>query len=121
MLSLQNITKIYSRKQSEEDVIALDDVSLDLPDKGFVAVLGASGSGKTTLLNIIGGLDKATMGNMVVDNLSTKDFTEKDWDSYRNHKIGFVLQNCYLLPHLNVRDNIAIKLQISHSEKNNID
>lgn len=121
MLSLQNITKIYSRKQSEEDVIALEDVSLDLPDKGFVAILGASGSGKTTLLNIIGGLDKATMGNMVVDNLSTKDFTEKDWDSYRNHKIGFVLQNCYLLPHLNVRDNVAIKLQISHSEKNNID
>ena len=61
------------------------------------------------------------MGNMVVDNLSTKDFTEKDWDSYRNHKIGFVLQNCYLLPHLNVRDNVAIKLQISHSEKDNID
>lgn len=121
MLSLQNITKIYSRKQSEEDVIALEDVSLNLPDKGFVAILGASGSGKTTLLNIIGGLDKATMGNMVVDNLSTKDFTEKDWDSYRNHKIGFILQNCYLLPHLNVRDNVAIKLQISHSEKDNVD
>ena len=121
MLSLQNITKIYSRKQSEEDIFALDDVSLDLPDKGFVAILGASGSGKTTLLNIIGGLDKATSGNMIVDGLSTSDFSESDWDSYRNHKIGFVLQNCYLLPHLNVRDNIAIKLQISHSDRKDID
>ena len=121
MLSLKHITKIYSRKQSDEDVIALNDVSLDLPDKGFVAILGASGSGKTTLLNIIGGLDKATSGNMIVDGLSTSEFTNKDWDSYRNQKIGFVLQNCYLLPHLNVRDNVAVKLQISHSKAKDID
>lgn len=121
MLSLKNITKIYSRKQSDEDVIALDNVSLDLPDKGFVAILGASGSGKTTLLNIIGGLDKATSGNLIVDGLSTNDFSTKEWDSYRNQKIGFVLQNCYLLPHLNVRDNVAIKLQISHGKKDDID
>lgn len=121
MLVLKNVSKIYTRKQSQEDVVALNNVSLDLPDKGFVAILGASGSGKTTLLNIIGGLDKATSGNMIVDGLSTSEFTVKDWDSYRNQKIGFVLQNCYLLPHLNVRDNVAVKLQISHSKAKDID
>ena len=121
MLVLNNISKIYTRKQSQEDVIALNNVSLDLPDNGFVAILGASGSGKTTLLNIIGGLDKATSGNMIVDGLSVNDFSTKDWDSYRNQKIGFVLQNCYLLPHLNVRDNVAVKLQISHSKEKDID
>ena len=121
MLSLKNISKIYTRKQSQEDVVALNNVSLDLPDKGFVAILGASGSGKTTLLNIIGGLDKATSGNMIVDGLSTSEFTNKDWDSYRNQKIGFVLQNCYLLPHLNVRDNVAVKLQICHSKSEDIE
>jgi len=120
MLVLKNISKIYTRKQSQEDVVALNNVSLDLPDKGFVAILGASGSGKTTLLNIIGGLDKATSGNMIVDGLSVNDFSNKDWDSYRNQKIGFVLQNCYLLPHLNVRDNVAVKLQISHSKEKDI-
>ncbi len=81
MLVLKNVSKIYTRKQSQEDVVALNNVSLDLPDKGFVAILGASGSGKTTLLNIIGGLDKATSGNMIVDGLSTSEFTVKDWDS----------------------------------------
>lgn len=121
MLVLKNVSKIYTRKQSQEDVVALNNISLDLPDKGFVAILGASGSGKTTLLNIIGGLDKATSGNMIVDGLSTNEFTVKDWDSYRNQKIGFVLQNCYLLPHLNVRDNVAVKLQISHSKAKDID
>lgn len=121
MLVLKNVSKIYTRKQSQEDVVALNNVSLDLPDKGFVAILGASGSGKTTLLNIIGGLDKATSGNMIVDGLSTSEFTVKDWDSYRNQKIGFVLQNCYLLPHLNVRDNVAVKLQMSHDKSQDID
>ena len=121
MLVLKNVSKIYTRKQSQEDVVALNNVSLDLPDKGFVAILGASGSGKTTLLNIIGGLDKATSGNLIVDGLSTSEFTVKDWDSYRNQKIGFVLQNCYLLPHLNVKDNVAVKLQISHSSYKDID
>ncbi len=121
MLVLKNITKIYSRKQSSNDVVALDNVSLVLPEKGFVAILGASGSGKTTLLNIIGGLDQPTSGNMIVDGLSTSVFTNKDWDSYRNQKIGFVLQNCYLLPHLSVRDNVAVKLQINRLKKNKID
>ena len=121
MLNLKNITKIYTRKQVNDNVIALDNVSLSFPKKGFVAILGASGSGKTTLLNIIGGLDTPTSGTLLVDGLSSNDFKPKDWDSYRNNKIGFVLQNCYLLPHLNIRDNIAIKLQINRRKKKEID
>ena len=120
MISLRNISKIYSRKQSNEDVVALDNINLTLPEVGFISILGASGSGKTTLLNIIGGLDEPTSGEMVVDEISTKNFKGKDWDAYRNEKIGFVLQNCYLLPHLSIKDNIAIKLQISNHEYKNI-
>ena len=119
MLVLKNITKVYSRNGSD-DVVALNNVSITFPKKGFVAILGASGSGKTTLLNIIGGLDTPTSGNLIVDGLSTLDFKASDWDSYRNNKIGFVLQNCYLLPHLNVRDNIAIKLQINRQKPDKI-
>ena len=120
MICLKNVSKVYSRKQSNENVVALDDVSLSLPEKGFVSILGASGSGKTTLLNIIGGLDFATSGNMIVDGLSTNDFSAKDWDSYRNEKIGFVFQNYYLLPHLTVKENVALKLQISNKKYENI-
>lgn len=120
MLTLKNISKIYTRKQSDDNVVALNSVSINFPEKGFVAILGASGSGKTTLLNIIGGLDTPTSGNMIVDGLSTSEFNISDWDSYRNNKIGFVLQNCYLLPHLNVRDNIAIKLQINRQNPDKI-
>lgn len=113
MIQLINLCKIYKRKAAKEDVLALDNINLSFPEKGFVSILGASGSGKTTLLNIIGGLDKPTSGNMIMDGLSTNGFNARNWDSYRNEKIGFVLQNCYLLSHLNVRDNIKIKLQIN--------
>ena len=116
MIKLNNLTKIYKRRGSSDDVVALNDINLAFGEKGFIAILGASGSGKTTLLNIIGGLDKPTSGNMIVDGLSTKDFSAKDWDSYRNEKIGFVLQNCYLLNHLNVHDNVKIKLQINRKK-----
>ena len=121
MISLQNISRIYSRKQSNEDVVALDNINLTLPETGFVSILGASGSGKTTLLNIIGGLDTPTSGNMIVDGISTSEFKGKDWDAYRNEKIGFVLQNCFLLSHLSIKDNVAIKLQISNRKIVNID
>lgn len=116
MIKLLNLTKIYKRKGSNEDVVALNNIDLAFDKNGFVAILGPSGSGKTTLLNIIGGLDKPTNGNMIVDGLSTKDFKSKDWDSYRNEKIGFVLQNCYLLGHLNVKDNVKVKLQINRKK-----
>ena len=82
MITLKNISRIYSRKQSNEDVVALDNINLTLPDSGFVSILGASGSGKTTLLNIVGGLDTPTSGNMIVDGISTADFKAKDWDAY---------------------------------------
>ena len=121
MISLKNISRIYSRKQSNEDVVALDNINLTLPETGFISILGASGSGKTTLLNIIGGIDTPTSGNMIVDGLSTAEFKGKDWDAYRNEKIGFVLQNCFLLPHLSIKDNVAIKLQISSHNYQNID
>ena len=121
MICLKNISKIYTKKQSNEVIKALDNVSIAFPDKGFISVLGVSGSGKTTLLNIIGGLDKPTSGNMIVDGLSTQEFTSKQWDAYRNLKIGFVLQNCYLLSHLNIKDNVKVKLQISHYKDKDID
>ena len=121
MITLKNLTKIYTRKGTNDDVVALSDINLAFPEKGFVAILGASGSGKTTLLNIIGGLDKPTSGHMIVDGLSTAKFKGRDWDSYRNQKIGFVLQNCYLMPHLNVRDNVAVKLQIAKRKRKQID
>ena len=121
MISLKNVSRIYVRKQSDENVVALDDVSLNLPDNGFISILGASGSGKTTLLNIIGGLDKASNGELIVDGLSTSSFKGKDWDAYRNEKIGFVLQNCFLLPHLTIKENVALKLQISNRKFQNID
>ena len=120
MIHISNLSKVYTRKGRSDDVVALDNISLTLPEKGFVAILGASGSGKTTLLNIIGGLDKPTNGEMIVDGLSTSTFKNKDWDSYRNEKIGFVLQNCYLLSHLNVQDNVKIKLQINHKKSDEI-
>ena len=116
MIQLINLTKIYKRKAALEDVVALSDINLAFEEKGFVAILGASGSGKTTLLNIIGGLDKPSEGNMIVDGLSTNEFSSREWDAYRNTKIGFVLQNCYLLPHLNVKDNVKVKLQINRKK-----
>ena len=120
MIKLINLSKIYKRKGSSEDVVALNNINLSFVEKGFVAILGASGSGKTTLLNIIGGLDKPTSGSLIVDGLNTNEFKAKDWDSYRNAKVGFVLQNCYLLNHLNVRDNIAVKLQINRRKKKEV-
>lgn len=113
MIKLLDLSRIYERNGSSDDVVALHNINLAFAQKGFVAILGPSGSGKTTLLNILGGLDHPTSGNMIVDGLSTKDFKPKEWDSYRNEKIGFVLQNCYLLSHLNVRDNVKVKLQIN--------
>ena len=113
MISLKNISRVYASKSSE-DVVALDNINLTLPEKGFVTIVGASGSGKTTLLNVLGGLDSPTSGHMIVDGISTESFKDKDWDAYRNEKIGFVLQNCFLLPHLSIRDNVLIKLQISN-------
>lgn len=113
MIIVRNLTKVYKTNTKEEDVVALNKVNLVLPDKGFITVYGASGCGKSTLLNVLGGLDQASSGEMIVNHRDTKGFNEHDWNAYRNQEVGFVFQNYYLLPHLTVFDNIAITLQMS--------
>lgn len=111
MIKLEKITKIYESNGIKQK--ALDEVSLIFADKGFVVIYGASGCGKTTLLNILGGLDRATSGRLIVSGRDTSTFKNSDWDSYRNQEVGFIFQQYYLLPHLNVYDNIAITLQMA--------
>ena len=118
MIVVKNLTKKYNSQNKDEEVIALNQISLVLPDKGFIAVYGASGCGKSTLLNVLGGLDQADFGEMIVNGRSTKGFTSHDWNSYRNQEVGFVFQNYFLLPHLNVFDNIAVTLQMSKQTDN---
>jgi putative ABC transport system permease protein len=116
MLQLKNISKKYVT--GELTTRALDDVSLTLRDNEFVAVLGPSGSGKTTLLNIIGGLDRYDEGDMIIGDISTKQYKDRDWDSYRNHTIGFVFQTYNLIPHQKVISNVELALTISGISKN---
>ncbi len=111
MLQIKNISKKYITGDLEQ--IALNDVSLNFRDNEFVAVLGPSGSGKTTLLNVIGGLDRYDEGDLVINGISTKEYSDRDWDSYRNHTIGFVFQNYNLIPQQNILSNVEIALTIS--------
>ena len=111
MLSLRNITKNY--KVGSSVVKALRGVSVDFRKNEFVSVLGQSGCGKTTLLNIIGGLDKYTDGDLFINGKSTKDFSARDWDTYRNHSIGFVFQSYNLISHQSVLSNVELALTIS--------
>ena len=110
MLRLEGIAKKY--KTGDFIQTALDGIDLTLRDNEFVAVLGPSGSGKTTLLNIIGGLDRYESGNLLINGVSTKDYRDRDWDTYRNHTIGFVFQSYNLIPHQSVLDNVALALTI---------
>ena len=111
MLQLNHIKKEY--KTGDLVQKALDDVSLNLRDNEFVAILGPSGSGKTTLLNVIGGLDRYDSGDLIINGISTKKSTDRDWDSYRNHTIGFVFQSYNLIPHQTVLSNVELALTIS--------
>ena len=111
MLQLNHIKKEY--KTGDLVQKALDDVSLNLRDNEFVAILGPSGSGKTTLLNVIGGLDHYDSGDLIINGISTKKYTDRDWDSYRNHTIGFVFQSYNLIPHQTVLSNVELALTIS--------
>ncbi len=111
MLQIKNIRKEYRTGDLVQQ--ALDDVSLNLRDNEFVAILGPSGSGKTTLLNIIGGLDRYDSGDLIINGISTKKYKDRDWDSYRNHTIGFVFQSYNLIPHQTVLANVELALTIS--------
>ena len=115
MLQIKNIRKEY--KTGDLVQKALDGVSLNLRDNEFVAILGPSGSGKTTLLNIIGGLDRYDSGDLIINGISTKKYKERDWDSYRNHTIGFVFQSYNLIPHQTLLVNVELALTISGISK----
>ena len=112
MLEIKNICKQYNTGGFIQS--ALDDVSLNLRDNEFVSILGPSGSGKTTLLNIIGGLDKYDSGDIIINNVSTKNYKDRDWDSYRAHSVGFIFQSYNLIPHQTILRNVEIALRISN-------
>ena len=111
MHQIKNVTKTYDTGALKQT--ALDNVSFNLRDNEFVSVLGHSGSGKTTLLNIVGGLDRYDDGDIVINGISTKQYTDRDWDSYRNHSVGFVFQSYNLIPHQSVLSNVELALTIS--------
>ena len=111
MLEIKKITKVYATDGFKQT--ALDKVSINFRDSEFASILGPSGSGKTTLLNIIGGLDRYDSGDLVINEVSTKDFKDRDWDSYRNHTIGFVFQSYNLIPHQTILANVELALTIS--------
>ena len=115
MLSLKDIKKDYV--VGDSTVSALKGVSIDFRENEFVSILGPSGCGKTTLLNIIGGLDRYTSGDLNINGKSTKDFKDCDWDSYRNHSIGFVFQSYNLIPHQTVLSNVELALTLSGVSK----
>ncbi|MBR4407476.1 MAG: ATP-binding cassette domain-containing protein [Clostridia bacterium] len=121
MLEIKEIRKVYELgkpgNENYQKVNALNGVSVNFRKSEFVAILGQSGCGKTTLLNIIGGLDRYTSGDLVIDGKSTKDYSDKDWDTYRNKKIGFVFQSYNLIPHLNVFENVELALTLSGIKK----
>ena len=115
MLQIKQIKKTY--KTGDLIQHALKGVDLNLRDSEFVAILGPSGSGKTTLLNIIGGLDRYDSGDLIINGISTKKYKDKDWDSYRNHTVGFVFQSYNLIPHQTVLSNVELALTISGISK----
>ena len=115
MLRLKKIHKVYQTDSFKQ--VALDEISLDFRKNEFASILGPSGSGKTTLLNIIGGLDQYTSGDLVINGISTKKYKDRDWDTYRNHRVGFVFQSYNLIPHQSVLANVELALTLSGVSK----
>ncbi|EJP6473933.1 ABC transporter ATP-binding protein/permease [Clostridium botulinum] len=111
MLQIKDLKKVYTTGEFKQT--ALDGVSIDFRQSEFVAILGPSGSGKTTLLNMLGGLDQYDSGNMIINGLSTKKFSESDWDTYRNNSVGFIFQSYNLIPHLSIVDNVEMGMTLS--------
>ena len=114
MLELKKITKTYEVADFKQK--ALNKVDVKFRKNEFVSILGQSGSGKTTMLNIIGGLDKYTSGDLVINGVSTKEYTDRDWDTYRNHNVGFVFQSYNLIPHQTALQNVELALTLSGIE-----
>lgn len=115
MLELKNISKIYTVGSFKQT--ALNNVSINFRSNEFVSILGPSGSGKTTLLNIIGGLDKYTSGDLIINEISTKEFKDRDWDTFRNHRVGFVFQSYNLISHQTILSNVELALTLSGVSK----
>ena len=115
MLEIRKISKIYETEDLKQ--VALDKVSVNFRKNEFASILGPSGSGKTTLLNIIGGLDKYTSGDLVINEVSTKEYKDADWDSYRNHRVGFVFQSYNLITHQSILKNVELALTLSGVSK----
>ena len=118
MLDLKDICKRYVTQSFTQ--VALDNVNLSFRDNEFVAILGPSGSGKTTMLNVVGGLDHFDSGDLLIDGISTKDFRDRDWDAYRNNRIGFVFQSYNLIPHQTILENVELALTLTgvgHAER----
>ncbi len=115
MLELKNITKVYEVADSKQ--VALKNINIKFRKNEFVSILGQSGSGKTTLLNIIGGLDKYTSGDLIINDISTKNYKDHDWDVYRNHRVGFVFQSYNLIPHQTALQNVELALTLSGISK----
>ena len=115
MLKLKQIKKQYLT--GENKVEALKGIDIEFRKSEFVSILGQSGCGKTTLLNIIGGLDRYTSGDLIINGKSTKEFKNKDWDAYRNYSIGFVFQNYNLIPHQTILSNVELALTIGGISK----
>ena len=111
MLELKKITKVYEVAGTNQK--ALNKIDIKFRRSEFVSILGQSGSGKTTLLNIVGGLDEYTSGDLIINDVSTKDFTDRDWDTYRNHRVGFVFQSYNLIPHQTALQNVELALTLS--------
>ena len=111
MLQIKQVCKEYRTGSLVQK--ALDHVDVSFRDSEFVAILGPSGSGKTTLLNIIGGLDRYDSGDLVINGVSTKKYTDRDWDTYRNHTIGFIFQSYNLIPHQTILSNVELTLTVS--------
>ena len=117
MLEISHVSKIYKNRKGQ-NVIALDDISLKFPETGMIFLLGKSGSGKSTLLNVSGGLDNPTCGEIIIKGKSSKDFTQSDFDSYRNTYVGLIFQEFNILEEFSVYDNIALALELQNKEVN---
>ena len=115
MLELKHITKVYEIGDFKQK--ALDNINIDFRKCEFVSILGPSGSGKTTLLNIIGGLDRYTSGDLIINGVSTKKYKDSNWDSFRNHNIGFVFQSYNLISHQSILKNVELALTVSGVSK----